>query len=118
MTENKKVPKKYDTASATGQCCLDPMGRTEIKIKPPADVPLLAAAGDHRSEEIFHSLEQTQFDMVCTWLMPTYSQRTAEYKWPVLLLSPHQNASPVSPEHIFLCFLNLWDSKDRAQALV
>lgn len=61
----KKAPEKYDTTSATGCCCLDPMGSTEIKIKPPADVPLLTAAGNHRSEEVFHTLEQTLFDMVC-----------------------------------------------------
>lgn len=59
------------------------MGSTEIKIKPPADAPLLTAAGDHRSEEVFHTLEQTLFDMACTQSMPAYSQRTAEYKSPV-----------------------------------
>lgn len=59
------------------------MGSTEIKIKLPADVPLLTGVGDHRSEEVFHTLEQTLFDVVYIQLMPTYSQRTAEYNWPV-----------------------------------
>lgn len=99
----KKAPEKYDTTSATGCCCLEPMGSTEIKIKPPADVPLLTAAGNHRSEEVFHTLEQTLFDMVCTQLMPTHSQRTAEYKWTVCCY--HQTRMHLLPECIFASFI-------------
>lgn len=59
------------------------MESREIKIKPPADVPLLTAAGDHRSEAVFHTLEQTLFWHGQYTGNATYSQRTAEYKWPV-----------------------------------
>lgn len=57
------------------------MESREIEIRLTAEVPLLTAAGDHRSEEVFHTLEQTLFDMISTQVMPTYSQRIAEYKW-------------------------------------